>query len=223
MHSRPLRVVLLCAAVAACSDSSSSPALSSADAPSAAKAVADPTATVKIPLADAVLSVRSDGKFSDGTYSLYANAVCGVTGTIFYGGSGDAVVDGSIPNAPNRTCAFYPRKATVAYPDGAVDVVSGPLFDVRALENSTTRIPIGATQKRGFHVRTSSARCDGVHWGTATVGGDSVLVTRASASTWHVTTQPAPNDRATCKNAAGNYDLGEMPVDLWFVSSRDLP
>jgi hypothetical protein len=222
MQTRLPSTLLLIAALTACAEPSATGTMSPSADPTAAKAAADPTATVKLPLDDATLAVRSDRQFSDGTFSLYANAVCGVTGTIFYGGSGDAVIDGSIPNAPNRSCALYPRKATVVYPDGTSDLVSGPLFSVRVLENAVTRIPIGATEKRWFHVRVGSARCDGVHWGGA-VGGDSVLVTRVSARTWHVTTQAAPNDRAACKTTAGNYLLGEMPVDLWVVSSRDLP
>jgi hypothetical protein len=223
MESLTFWAMLLCVVLAACNDSSSPARLTSYDAtPRFAQGVADPTATIKLPLAGAGLSLKSDGKFSDGTYSLYADGVCGITGTIFLGGSGDEVVDGSNPSAKDRKCVHYPRKVTVLYPDGIAEVISGPLMSVREVESQTYLIPVGSTARRQFHVRTNTTRCDGVHWG-APIGGDSVLVTRTATNTWHVYTQPYPNDQAACKQSTGNTLLGHMPVDLWIVSSRALP
>ena len=214
----PFAVVLT-----ACNDPASPARLMPDDAtPRFAQGVADPTATIKLPLADGLLSLKSDGKFGDGTYSVYSDGICGITGMIFVTGSGDGLVDGSNPNAKDRKCIYYPRKVTVLYPDGIAEIISGPLMIVHELESQRYLIPLGSTARRHFNVRTNTTRCDGVHWGGA-VGGDSVLVTRTAADTWHVYTQPAPNDRAACKRSTGNTLLGPMPIDLWIVSSRALP
>jgi hypothetical protein len=223
MKSNLCRALLVGGVLTACNDPSSPASLKPYDAmPLFAKPAPALTAMIKLPLADAGLSLKSDSKFSDGTYSLYADGVCGITGTIFVGGSGDEVVDGSNPSASDRKCVYYPRKVTVLYPDGIAEVIPGPLMSVREVENQTYLIPIGFTATRQFHVRTNTTRCDGVHWG-APIGGDSVLVTRTAANTWHVYTQPYPNDQAACKRSTGNTLLGHMPVDLWIVSSQALP
>jgi len=160
--------------------------------------VVDPTATVKMPLADAGLSLKSDQAFSDGTSSVYANGVCGVTARIFLGGSGDMVLLAGSPSDADRNCPAYPRKHKVLYPDGTSDLVAGGTMAVTQLQSATFSIPIGSSALRGFHVSTGSARCEGVHWG-ARAGGDKVIITRTSADTWHVTTQAYPNDQAVCK------------------------
>lgn len=208
--------------LAACTEPSSPPQTSASDEQLRfAQAVADPTATVKLPIVDAGLSLKSDGQFSDGTYSAYANGVCGITATIFLSGSGDMVMDGGDPRYADKKCSSYPRKMTVLYPDGLSETIPGAEVDLQALESSSFAIPVGSTALRHFHVRTSTTRCDGVHWGF--IGGDSVQVTRTAGNTWHVQTQPYPNDQAMCKNSSGNYLLGHMPVDVWIVSSRTLP
>jgi hypothetical protein len=183
-----------------------------------------PTATIKLPLSDAGLSLKSDGQFGDGTFSLYKDGTCGITGMIFVNGSGDGVVDGSNPSAKDRKCIYYPRKVTVLYPDGIAELISGPLMIVHELESQTYLIPIGSTARRHFNVRTNTTRCDGVHWGFGgPVGGDSVLVNRTAADTWHVYTQPYPNDQAACRRSTAYTLLGHMPIDLWIVSSHALP
>ena len=217
------RTVFLSALLVGCVEPSSPSLINLGDGEkSFGKVVADPNATVKLPLNDVGLSLKSDGKYSDGTYALYANGVCGITATIFLGGSGDMVMDGGNPRYSDRKCVSYPRRMTVIYPDGIQETIAGVLVSVNELESSTFLIPVGSSALRRFHVRTSSSRCDGVHWG-GPVGGDSVLVTRTAADTWHVTTQAPPNDRAACKRTAGNTPLGSMPLDLWVVSSRNLP
>jgi hypothetical protein len=191
-----------------------------------APTVADPSATVKIPLAETGLNLISDRAFSDGTNSVYATGVCGVTATIFLGGSGDMVLLAGSPRDADRKCASYPRKYTVLYPDGTSDLVAGGTMAVDELQSASFTIPVNSSALRGFHVSVGSARCEGVHWG-ARAGGDKVLVTRTSANTWHVTTQPYPNDQAVCKNTVGGQivgsPLGHMALDLWIVSSRNLP
>jgi hypothetical protein len=143
-----------------------------------------------------------------------------VTGAIFLSGSGDMVVDAGNPKFSNPSCAYYPRRATVVYPDGTSDVSVGVFIRVAALQTSSFRIPVGSSAHRQFNVQTSSSRCQGVYWGG--LGGDSVTVSRTSSNTWHVTTQPYPRDNGSCKNTVHNKivstPLGHMPVDLWITS-----
>jgi hypothetical protein len=224
METRLCVALLLGFSLTACSEPLSPlrPVASDAQTQFAKTGVSDPTTTFKLPLAVAGLSLKSDGEFSDGTYSAYAHGVCGVKATIFAGGSGDAVMEAGIRSYADRKCTSYPRKVIVLYPDGVSETIPGQAMALRQLQSQTYRIAIGSTAKRHFHVRTATARCEGVHWG-APVGGDSVLVTRTAANTWHVYTQPYPNDQAACKSSSGNTLLGHMPVDLWIVSSTDLP
>src|SRR4029078_155852 len=114
MRSRFFAALLGAVIVTACTETLPPAPFANDQEPSFAKApsVPDPTATVKIPLDDAALSLKSDQAFSDGTYSVYANGVCGVSATIFLGGSGDMVLLGGNPrNSPNG-CTSYPRKYT---------------------------------------------------------------------------------------------------------------
>lgn len=110
----------------------------------------DPTATVKIPLDDAALSLRSDRAFSDGIHSVYANGVCGITARIYLGGSGDMVLLGGSPRDADNSCAFYPRRYTVLYPGGGSDVVTAWTIAVTQLQNSSFSIPVGTSALRGF-------------------------------------------------------------------------
>ena len=229
MQTRLLSAALLTLslAIAACSDPSSpqdsaTPSLE----PTYGKTPAptNPTATVGIPLAGSALALRSDGAFSSGLNSLYSHGVCGVTATIFVTGSssGDMVMVTGNPRFADRRCVSYPRRVTVVYPDNTSEVIAPVDLIVHQLQTTTFTIPVGTTALRHFNVRTSSARCEGVHWG-GTTGGDSVQVTRVSANSWHVTTQPSPNNRAACRATSGNTVLGEMNVDFWITSSTNLP
>jgi hypothetical protein len=188
----------------------------------------DPQATILFPLADASLGLKSDHLYGDGTYSRYAHNVCGVDAKIFatleYSNSGDAVMQTNNPRFSDRKCANYPRTLTFVYGDGLVETTS-IFMNVRNIANTTTMIPVGATAMKGFSVGLGqSARCDALLWSTVRQGvpvpGDQVLVTRTAVDTWHVQTQPAPNDRAYC---AANGQSYHMPVDLTVVTSRPLP
>ncbi len=219
-------IVVLAFGVTACSEPSA-PAGSQRLDPSpryGKTTIVDPTATVKIPLDDGLLNLKSDRAFSDGTNSIYADGVCGVTARIYLGGSGDMVLLTGTPRSADRNCASYPRKHTVLYPDGFSE--TGGTIAVDEIQSATFSIPIGSSALRGFHVSAGSVRCEGVHWGSK-AGGDSVVVTRTAANTWHITTQPYPNDRAVCKNTVNRVivgsPLGSMPINLWVVASRNLP
>jgi hypothetical protein len=173
---------------------------------------ANPTTTVKLPLATIGLSIASDGLYSDGTHSAYTNGVCGVTASILASGSGDAIMQTNNPTAPDRKCAAAPRRWTLSYDDGVVETI--PVFiNLHELENATASIPVGVTAKRRFGINpTQNTRCDRLVWGEST--GDSVLVTRTAANTWSVQSQAAPNDKAWCSTTGLAH---HMPVQFLIV------
>ena len=190
--------------------------------------VGDPKATFLYPLADASLNVRSDGLFSDGTYSVYANGVCGVVSKIYatteQSNTGDATMGTYQPRTKDRTCATYPRRIRIIFPDGFTETTHTGT-NLRFVENSTSSIPVGATVKRALHVGVGeSVRCEGLVWSANRTGtpvpGDSVLVTRLAEDRWHVQSQPYPNNRAYCWPNGPAYN---MTVELTVVSSRPLP
>jgi hypothetical protein len=190
--------------------------------------VNDPTATWAFPHDDAGLAVRSDHLFTDGVNSVYTDGVCKVGAKIFattqYSNSGDAVLNtGTSKSGP---CL---RRLMVVFPDGFSETVS-TFSNLRAIENTSYAIPVGATVERQLHVGTdqlpgSSSRCGGLVFGYGVAndiaaGSDSVLVTRVDASTWHVVSQPAPHNLAYCKNDGHLY---AMPVEFTLSSSYPLP
>ena len=230
MQTRLLSAALLTLslAIAACSDPSSpqdsatpsvEPTYGKTPAPT------NPTATVGLPLAGSVLALRSDGAFSNGVNSLYSHGVCGVTATIFVTGSssGDMVMGTGNPRFADRRCVSYPRRVTVVYPDNTSEVIAPVDLIVHQLQTTTFNIKVGTSALRHFNVHTSSARCEGVHWG-GDVGGDSVNVTRTTANTWRVATRPYPDNKATCRSTSGAVALlGHMAVDFTITSSTSLP
>jgi len=177
--------------------------------------VTDPASTWKFPLADAGLSVKSDRKYSDGIYSVYADGVCGVTGG-FFASSATSSGDVTLNLQADHRCINSPRKITISYDDGFVETTQA-FINLHEVENTTISIPIGSTALRflGIH----STRCDKLQFGKD-ANGDKVLVTRVDARTWHVVSQATPNDRAFCTTTARSY---HMQVDFVVVSSRDLP
>jgi len=180
----------------------------------------DPTATWRIPLADAALALRSDGLYSDGTSSVYADGVCGVSAKIFattaYSNSGDATIQTSEPRG--NKCG---RRFTFRYPDGVTESAAA-FNNLLRLQNTTYSIPVGTTVARRL-LLGGGPRCGRLMFGpngTVSPGTDSVLVTRVDASTWQVASQAAPNDRALCENTGEIY---EMPVSFTVQSSTPLP
>ena len=110
---------LFAAALMACSDPSSPSRATAPDLDLRLGKTVTPsntTATVKVPLAADAFSVRSDGKFSDGTYSVYADGVCGITATIFLTGSGDMVMDGETRDMPIRDASATRVKCPFSIP-----------------------------------------------------------------------------------------------------------
>ena len=188
----------------------------------------DPTATWKFPLADASLSLKSDHRYGDGTYSVYADGVCGVAAKIFattqFSNSGSASLQTSAP-----TAAKCGRVFTMTYPDGFSETL--PSFaDVNKLANTTYSIPVGTTVRQRFvfapsQIVNNPSRCGKIIFGPlnttdAAVGSDSVLVTRVDSSTWQIQSQAAPNDSAYCLNTGGFYHL---QLSFLIRSSYPLP
>jgi hypothetical protein len=201
-------------ALTACADPAAS-SLSPIDGADAAAREFDPTATWKIPLADAGLSLQSDGMFGDGTYSVYANGVCRVSATIF-ANSGDATVQTTAPKG--NTCG---RRFRVVYPDGGSDFT--PAFNnLNKLQQPP--IPVGTTEERRLILNPGEGtRCGRVIFGSNGIvgdGTDKLLVTRMDARTWQVQSQASPNDRAFCESNGAIYN---MQVSFVIIASRDLP
>jgi hypothetical protein len=185
----------------------------------------DPTTSFYFPLADGALALRSDHLYSDGTSSVYANGVCGVNGAFFAtdagSNSGDARLQTDKPNAAKgKKCADYPRQLYLDYGDG---IDAATIVNTREIETSSYFIPVGASVRRKLVIPSTTHGCGNVVFGEASgvgLSGDSVMVTRVSASTWHVQSQPSPNDSSLCLYTGQMY---HMPVDFTITSSRPLP
>jgi hypothetical protein len=189
----------------------------------------DPTATWMIPLNDADLALKSDGQFGDGTYSSYVDGVCNVATRLFAttqgSNSGDAVVRTDGPTK-GKSCK---RSFTLRYPDGVSETVQS-FNNLRALQNTTTFIPVGATERRLLILNpgalATGTRCDRLLFGRGDlntengVGSDNVLVTRIDARTWRVQSDPESSKLAWCQKTG---ELFVMPVDFVVVASYDLP
>lgn len=217
--------ILAGSALIACSPEPTAPVSLDLRLAKSASGSTDPGASWKLPLAAAGLALRSDGQFSDGTYSVYANGVCNVSATIFAttqkSNSGDATIQTNGPGK-GKSCA---RTFNVLYPDGFSETV--PSFNnLRKLQNTTTIIPLGATVKRQLILNPGvmgASRCDRLLFGIGDsgngVGSDSVLVTRVNARTWQVQSDGEHN-LAWCQKTE---ELFVMPVNLVIVADRDLP
>jgi hypothetical protein len=191
----------------------------------------NPSATWKLPLNDAGLSLKSDRQYSDGTYSVYANGVCNMVGGIaagLSGGSGSNTGNAimQMTTASHGKCG---RLFTIAYPDGVTETLMSN-NNLTELETSTYSIPIGSTATRRLIVDPGilaphPTRCGRLVFGVGAInqigiGTDSVLVTRIDASTWQVHSQAPPRDKALCYSTGA---LFEMPVSFLVVSSFPLP
>jgi hypothetical protein len=212
--------VPLLALLAACSGASTTAPVAEQASARPPSGPADPAATWKLPLSDAGLAFRSDGRYDDGIYSVYANGVCGVSAKLFattqYSNSGDATIQTTEARGRNG-CG---RQFTLSYPDSYTE--SGIAFNnLPQLQNTGFSIPQGSTVLRRLTLNLGT-RCGRLFFGpngTAGAGSDSVWVNRVDASTWHVYSQSSAN-LALCDNDGQLY---AMPVDFVIVSSAPLP
>jgi hypothetical protein len=229
MPRQPATAVALIAIAVACSPANDAATVVAPVTPSLAKSTeTDPTALYKFPFNDPTLGIQGDGYFSNGTYSVYDNDGCGVTTRIFAtteaSNSGDMMFQTFAPHTKDQRCAVWPRRFRVTFPDGFSELTYSTT-NLQRVENTTFQIPVGGTVKRQLNMGTGeSVRCTGIRWGANTgssVVGDSVLVTRTALDTWHVQTQPAPNNRGVCLSSSPTaYNLS---VDFWVNSARPLP
>jgi hypothetical protein len=189
--------------------------------------IGNTTANWLLPLDASALSLRSDGQFSDGTYSTYADGVCSFESTLYFTGSGDNTMSMRYPK--RRVCG---RTFTLVFPDGYSETLafSG---GVQVLDNLSYAIPVGTTVRRHMRLGSSNTtlgnpaagRCSaGLVFGEGganpALGSDSVSVTRIDASTWEVASQAPPNDHAFCVD---NGALYEMQLRFRIVTARALP
>ncbi|MFN2602921.1 MAG: hypothetical protein ABR582_09230 [Gemmatimonadaceae bacterium] len=216
MKSAVFGTLVLAIAVSSCGDPSAPQQLvSNPQIRLGRSTVSDPVPTWKFPLTDAALSVKSDRQYSDGSYSVYAAGVCGLTGGFFATTAGSNSGDVTLNLGSQRKCG---RKLTISYDDGFVETSAGLFLNLHDVENSTSSIPIGSTAQKFLAIHYT-ARCDVLQFGKD-ANSDNVLVTRVDAHTWHAVSQPTPNDRAYCTTTGQSY---HMQVDLVVVSNRDLP
>ncbi|HUF49469.1 MAG TPA: hypothetical protein VMN60_01465 [Longimicrobiales bacterium] len=214
--------------LAACSPDSSTPTAMEPSFSKGGSTQTDPTATWLLPLADDGLAFKSDGQYSDGTNSVYANGVCNVDAKIFAttqkSNSGDAVIQTNAAGK-GKSCE---RSFTLRYPDGHPDDTVRSFNNLRNLQNTTNIIAVGETVKRLLILNPGamkvSSRCDRLMFGVGDnpdngAGSDSVLVTRLDARTWRVRSNGGDN-LAWCQKTG---ELFAMPVDFQVVASYDLP
>ncbi|MEP7327270.1 MAG: hypothetical protein ABI836_15065 [Gemmatimonadota bacterium] len=212
---------LLLVLLAACGENATTP---SAEQPSLRPGPTDPTATWLIPLADAGFGLASDGLYGDGSFSVYANGVCGVSGQIFATTAGSNTGDATIQTGKAKNCS---RHFLLRYPDGGTESVLS-FNNLNVLQSTSYSIPIGSTVKRRLIVAPGSisnnpSRCGRLLFGpngSAGLGSDSLEVTRLDAQTWQVQSQAAPDNRAYCES---NGQLYSIPVNVTIRSSVPLP
>lgn len=225
------------ALVAACNTGDGGARLLAPQSPTLGKTPAptDPTATFWFPLADAALGLQSDhiATYVQGDSSAYADGVCGVHALIFAtasaSNSGDATMQTDNPKFGDRHCRDYPRKLGIVLRDDGGNIVtqlsSTVFMNTHDIENTTDVIPIGSSTLRGLTL-SEDPHCNGLRWTLVMPdqitpsGADQVTVTRTSANSWVVATQPYPNDKAFC---LGDGQLYHVPVRFTIVASRALP
>ena len=131
-HHKMLMTTLL-VFFAACNDTPTTPSGVHGVAAAKPGGPTDPTATWKIPLADAGLGFASDGQYGDGTYSVYADGVCGVSAKIFATTAASNSGDATIQVAKAKNCT---RRFTLHYPDAFTETVLS-FNNLLQLQNST--------------------------------------------------------------------------------------
>jgi len=195
----------------------------------------DPTAQLWFPLDDAALGLQSDhlAAYVQGSNSIYGDGVCGVHSKIFAtvaaSNSGDVTMQTDNSRYSDRHCKDYPRQMGIVLRNDAGTIVtqlsSVVFMNVHDVENTTDQIPVGSTVARNLTL-SEDPHCNGLRWTlfmrdqVTPSGADQVNVTRTSANTWLVQTQPYPNDKAFC---LGDGQLYHVPVSFTVVSDRPLP
>jgi hypothetical protein len=215
--SRSIIVLAAAITLVACSSDATAPI-----DPSFARAPKEsaPVATWHIPLNDAGLSLRSDGRYASNGFSAYAHGVCAVSTLMNTAATANG--NANITLDSSRKCQ---RAFTLVYPDGGTETLRS-FINLIGLHKDGAYIPVGTTELRTMAINPDyigvASRCGRLLFGEGTsgagVGSDQVFVTRVNARTWHVQSQPE-NRKAWCEKDGEFYD---MPVDLLVVADRDL-
>ena len=237
-RSFPIIALVLTGVAAACSEPVT-PSVA-ADSPLFAKpggsGTTNPRTLWRLPLNGTGLGLVSDGLYPSGDFSVYSDAVCGVSGGIFVDGSGDATLQTNNPTKKDNTCSTGPRKMSLVYSAGDVVYPQGGtetmlvFLNLRNIWNSTTDMPpptadgVVTRQLRILSLNpTQTERCDAWRWSDETHNnvshtGDKVWVERLADTAdgkrrYHVYTQdrgPTPvagANRATCTTTLQNHNL----------------
>ena len=225
----PLSALLALVVCTACNTSDGAfSSLASEPSPLFAKPVSglpDPTVTWMLPTDAAArgLAFRSDGQYSNGGFSAYANGVCGVTTWVEMSSTDPFPGFAHLSLGADKK-GHCTRSLTVYYPDGMTESAGG------ATQRGLTEPQIGrgATVLRTLAILSgsppSAARCGRVLFGEgsqgAGVGSDSVRVTRSvDGATWriqsNVYSDATLRDLALCENTGV---LFHMPVDFLIVA-----
>jgi hypothetical protein len=200
--------------------------------------------------------LRGDGltSYLEGSTSPYAGmsryrqGECGVGNTIFNSpntGSGDAILNTAATQ--DHKCRSFPRGVRISYalvnPDGTVtnqgEVSVKSFFNVSQIETTSfaggpaVYIPVGSTEPRAMNLQDNNGKCITLRFrpilkdGRVT-GSDEVSVTRTSADTWIVRTQPDEvdalsgqvihHDKAWCESSGALYHLPTM-----FIIHNSIP
>lgn len=203
------------------------------------KAAPNPTSTWMLPLASTGLGLISDNREPDasGIFSVYESGVCGVSGQIFVGGSGDATIQTNNPTQKSSTCQTA-RTMKVVYPVGDPVYPGGKtetmlvFMNIHNISNAATVIAVGPLNRVLRHLAlnpTQKERCDAWRWTDEGFAGDKVWVERMDARTYHIYTKDrdpvsasaaAGQNRAVCTTTGQSHNL---PVDLYVVSEVPLP
>ena len=186
----------------------------------------NPGTIMEYPVSDAALKIRSDHRAeylsADGQRYRYESGVCGVSGTFFVFGSGDATMDPDATTIPGRDRARCGALRTVTIifdqpADGgalrANPVATGGFFQNF---NELWQMPIGVELEtqggfNGAGCNILRFRPDPGRTGNAYPGSDKILALRIDETTWRVHTKPFPDDKGWCDAEARLYHL---PFDI---------
>jgi len=212
MRSLTIARLLAAACLTACAETPSQPTTADPLFATGGSGSANLSASFRLPLPASPLRLRGDALFPDAGLSVYKDGKCGVTATIFAPNpQTDAVMQTDNPRAGDRKCAgvgssAVPRKITIDYGDG---VESNP-----ATVNVHDLGSVVGTELRflGIGLRGTS-RCSKLQFG-GPEGGDTVWVTKVSATSWHVYSQTGAATTASCVTTAGNVTYSGMTVDF---------
>jgi hypothetical protein len=171
------------------------------------------TQRVDFTITDVGTSLVSDGK------GVYADGVCGVTGSWASDVTHLAPAEAKIPRSQQAACAgIAPRAATLT-------LAVRHLSDVPHLDDNGSPVGSGSFSVSNVKFGWGSANATTVNAGncgtvglrftsTTYPGTDNLVREDLGGGSWHMYTLPWPNNRAYCQiNGAGTY--WHVPMDVY--------